>query len=137
LDNQNTIADSHNAYLELLVVFKQRFTLRQINPDEYFKCIPTGDLELRDYDTGLSWLKLFLKKSRADDSGKTITVLIGNVDDGFWRAFTPPFESQEEAYLYLEKLRVVLDKLRVLPNSENFDAILSAACPLISKGEID
>jgi hypothetical protein len=88
--------------------------------------IPRGDHRIWDYGRGLNTINLY-SHLRPGANARTITFLLGSVDDGFWRAQTVQIESPEEVERCFELLKVTVNGLLKLPNENDLLALLQAA----------
>lgn len=128
---------THNPQKELSEVFKQHFQLKEIAPESYFRLIPSGNLGLFDYDRGLCWLDLSTHRFTKEQQ-KSIMVIIGNVDDGLWRAETTEIATSIELNNCLDKLRTIINDLTSLPTSQELSVLLSTAVhPYLLHGEFE
>jgi hypothetical protein len=137
LDNQSTPSQPHNSCLELDIIFEGHFKLREVSPNNFFRLIATGDLGLWHYKTGLNTINVY-SQLRPGASGRILTVLVGNVDDGFWRAETVQIMSTRKVDSCFEKLKVTIDALFELPTPKKLNKLLSAATyPYIMTGKFE
>lgn len=127
----------HNPHRELIDVLNNHFKLREVDVDNYFRLIPSGNLGLPDYDRGLCWVKLSAKL-RQGAKGKSISLIVGNIDDGLWRAETEAIDSNTQIDEYLNILRLKIGELIVLPTENELNILLSTAvAPYLLFGEFE
>jgi hypothetical protein len=137
LDNRSTPSQPHNGCLELDNIFIRHFKLREVRPNNFFRLIATGDLGLWHYERGLNAIDVY-SQLRPGTSGRTLTVLVGSVDDGFWRAETVQIMSTQKVDSCFKKLKVTIDALFELPTPKKLNELLSAAThPYIMTGEFE
>jgi hypothetical protein len=126
LDIQTKSWPYHNACRVLSDIYDEYFTLKQIGKNTYFKVIPAGALSLDSYNTGLCWIKVYTEL-RPGSLGRSITVLVGNIDDGFWRAYTQSIVSDTESENCLERIKQIVSSIQSLPTESELISILSIA----------